>query len=116
MTAKRKLRSVHPQAQCQGRPGAPWEQVEDLGGEDAAGDGPEEPGGRLPGDAGPAGANKDGVAGPWSEVQGYLQEDRPAERHQQGGGHKEGGCQGRHTRGTLQSPHEFSKILDLFNF
>ena len=32
---------VHPQAKCQGRPGAPRQQVEDLAGEDAAGDGPE---------------------------------------------------------------------------
>ena len=57
---------VHPQAQFQGCPGAPREQVEDLGVEGAAGAGPEGAGGGLSGTGGDAGADEDGVAGPWA--------------------------------------------------
>ena len=78
---------VHPQAQCQGRPGAPQEQVEDLGGEGAAGAGPEGAVGGLSGTGGDAGADKDGVAGPWAGGQADLQGDRPAGRYQREGGH-----------------------------
>ena len=84
------FKAVHPQAQRQGpgRPGADRVQVEDLGGEGAAGVGPETTGRGLPIQGGVARVDEDWVAGPWTVCKGDLQGDWPSGHHQRDDGHK----------------------------